>query len=523
MLYLLGRLGAMRYFRLFVILTWVWSLGGAWAQRTPIPVFAGYQGRLTVSEVEVQLWRQRAQSGPYLRLGDAGTNTPGDWQRILQFRDEFVRSPYDSGNSDAQHLDLWTGYSSTIDSLDQYPVWQGIKLQAAAFCYLVEGDTLAGRLAKEVLLRQVRMVPGPGRNGLRTANWPLPGGQKKPNYESGTKECVWLGRLALAYDYVLPLLAPAERAEVVQYLRGSATYFARRAQQRLEGRFPNRARGDYSLRLYTAAPGGARGLRPDPIYAEPGSKNPPAYGSRVYTHVNADGQLGNAIPRLVQDYNNRTAERMAFVLLAGLLAGDDYLVREAKTYQREWLMFSVYPDGTYGEYERNGNYGNPSTGAMWYGALCLQSYIRSADLLSRVGDNSLYTFSTRQGAFNTAVAAGASPKSLRTVLDRYVDNLRGQNPIYHGSVAPDTRIDNYNESPDDRFGTRYATWDYILALANRHYRSALYRRVYQRTEPGTLPYPAKGYSSAGKVWLPWGGTGAEVPGWLFMYGEELQP
>ncbi len=493
------------------------------AEAQPLPRQPGYQGRLTVSEAEVRLWQQRAQTGPYLRRGDAGANTPGDWQRILQFRDEFVRSPYDSGNTDGQQLDLWTGYSSTIDSLDQYPVWQGIKLQAAAFCYLVEGDTLAGRLAKEVLLRQVRMVPGPGRNGLRTANWPMPGGQKKPNYESGTKECVWLSRLALAYDYVLPLLAQAERAEVVQYLRGSASYFARRAQQRLEGRFPNRARGDYSLRLYTAAPGGARGLRPDPIYAEPGSKNPPAYGTRVYTHVNAEGRLGNAIPRLAQDYNNRTAERMAFVLLAGLLAGDDYLVREAKRYQQEWIMFSVFADGTYGEYERNGNYGNPSTGAMWYGALCLQSYIRSADLLSRVGDNSLYTFSTRQGAFNTVVPAGAPPKSLRTVLDRYVDNLRGQNPIYHGQVAPDTRIDNYNDSPDDRFGTRYATWDYILALANRHYRSPLYRRVYQRTEPGTLPYPAKGYSSAGKVWLPWGGTGAEVPGWLFMYGEELQP
>ena len=487
-----------------------------------LPRQPGMEGRLTVSPKELALWKKRMHTGPYKLAGDAGPNTPGDWQRIREYADEFCKSPFDSGNSGDWGLDLWTGYDRTIDSLDQYPIWQGIKLEAAAFTYLVAGDQKAGHLAKQCLMRQIRMAKGAKRIGLDVGAWPWPKeSNKKPTFEAGTKECTWLLRLALTYDYILPLLSLKEREEVVSYLRGSATYFARRAQKRFEECFPARAWNDYGQRIYLADPQGVRFFKPDPIY-EPAEKDtPPAYGNMICTHVNADGSLGNPISRLAVIYNNRTAERMTFVLMAGLLSGDEWLVREAKSYQKEWLMFSVYPDGTYGEYERNGNYGNPSQGAMWYGALCLQSYILSADWTARRGDSTLYKMSTRDGAFNTVMPDTGKPKTLQLVLDRYADNCRGARPLYWGEVNPGQRIDTWNENEQAKFPTRYATWDPLLALANRRYKSPLYRRVYQRTEPGTMPYPATGYSSAGKVWLPWCGTGAEFPGWLFMYGEEL--
>lgn len=488
-----------------------------------LPKLPGVQGRLTVSFDELALWRKRSHEGPYKMAGDAGKNTPGDWTRIREYADEFCRSPFDSGNSGSQDLDLWTGYDYQIDSLDQYPIWQGIKLEAAAFCYLVQNDTLAGQLAKACLLKQVRMAGGPKRVGLRIAEWPWPSSsQAKPTFESGTKECTWLLRLALTYDYILPLLKKEEKREIVAYFRSSARYFARRAQRRFEECFPNRSKGDYTERRYLADPKGVRVFGAEPIYEPDEDGNAPsAYKGRIYTHVNADGSLGNPIPRLAIIYNNRTAERMNFILLAGLLSGDKYLVDQARCYQREWLMFSVFPDGTYGEYERDGNYGNPSQGAMWYGGLCLQSYTLAADWFSRLGDKSLYTFSTRDGAHNTKVPASQPPKSFQTVLNRYVDNCRGENPIYYGEVKPENRIDIWNENEHAKYPTRYATWDYLLALANRHYRNPLYRQVYQRTASGMLPYPGKDYSTAGKVWLPWCGSSAEVPGWLFMYGEEL--
>jgi hypothetical protein len=209
---------------------------------------------------------------------------------------------------------------------------------------------------------------------------------------------------------------------------------------------------------------------------------------------------------------------MTFILLAGLLAGDDFLVREASSYQKEWLMFSVFPDGTYGEYERNGNYGNPSQGALWYGGLCMQSYVLSAEWLLRAGKENLYTFKTTDGAHGTKIPKGGKPKSLVTVLDRFADNFQNRNPLYYGDTSAINKIDNYNENPKAKF-TKYCTWDYILALANKQYKKAEYTEVYKRIATGTLSYPDKSLSSAGKIWLPWCGTSAEVPGWLFMYAE----
>ena len=45
------------------------------------PAFAQRLG-LHVTQEELNIWKQRASSGPYKTTGDVSTNSPGDWNRI---------------------------------------------------------------------------------------------------------------------------------------------------------------------------------------------------------------------------------------------------------------------------------------------------------------------------------------------------------------------------------------------------------------------------------------------------------
>ncbi len=470
------------------------------------------------SSQELAAWRQRLASGPYRLAGDAGTNTPPDWTRISQYADDFRASPMDTGNRNDEDLDIWTGYRYTIDSLEQYPVWQGIKMAAAGFRFLLTGDTSYGNPVRRTLLAQVRFTH-PTHQGYDVSTWPIPASsQRRPTPESGAKEAVWLCRLLFAYDYTKGLFTAAEQAEVEDYLARSARYFSTRTHTQLRFNFPNRLRNDYATRVGAAAPGGVPQWTP-PIYMPQTTSSHAVWpNGQVYTHRNADGSLGNAIPRLASFYNNRVYEKMHFMGLCGLLTGDTTLVWNAKQAAKEFIMFSVFPDGTFGEYERNGNYGNPHQGTWMYGGLNLQAVIMLADALARRGDFSLYQFQTRDGAHNMVVPAGGRPKSLELVLDKVAQNAVGNPGIFYNTTAPNNRLDVGFEGTN-RFGTNHCTWDYLLAVANKYYQKPLWRDTYLRRAAGAVPYPTSGFGTAAKVWIPWSGTGAEYPGFLFMFGQ----
>ena len=475
---------------------------------------------LHYSAQEIAAWRQRSSTGPYKTAGDAGSNTPEDWTRIQRFADQFVASPMDTGNTSNENLDIWTGYRYQIDSLDQYPIWQGVKMEAAAFKYLLSNDATYGNAVRTTLLAQVRFTH-PIHIGYNVASWPVPTSTRiKPTYESGAKEALWLCRLMFAYDYTKDLYNASERAEIETFLRGSAAYFAGRINTELTRHFPNRLRNDYRTKTYAAAPQGVPQWTP-PIYAPVEYSRHQVWGDGyVYTHRNADGSLGNRIPRIAYWYNNRVFEKMHFVGLCGVLTGDTMLTWHAKQTTKEFISYSVFADGTYGEYERNGDYGNPNQGSHLYGSINLQSIVMLADALARKGDKSLYRFSTREGVHGTQVASNAKPKSLYTVLEKYAQTAVGLPAIYWGNVAAINRIDINNENFTSTYTINHVTWDYLLAVANKYYRSDYLKDVYtRRATVGAVPYPTTRLTSAGKIWVPWSGTGAEYPGFLFMFGQ----
>ena len=97
---------------------------------------------LFVTQQELTIWRQRANSGPYKSAGDVSANSPGDWNRIVANRNSFASNP-SNGRWTSGPTNLTNGCVNTTGNLP--PNWRStdwaIRLRDAAFHDLVMGVT----------------------------------------------------------------------------------------------------------------------------------------------------------------------------------------------------------------------------------------------------------------------------------------------------------------------------------------------------------------------------------------------
>ena len=56
-------------------------------------LFAQTRLGLHFTQEELNIWRQRAENGPYKTRGDVRTNSPGDWERIAGHANAFLSKP----------------------------------------------------------------------------------------------------------------------------------------------------------------------------------------------------------------------------------------------------------------------------------------------------------------------------------------------------------------------------------------------------------------------------------------------
>ena len=445
---------------------------------------------------DVQLWHERLLKGPYAHRSDAFPGSPDDAERIFRQAEGFRRDPLSTQKTLFAPAQIWAG---SLQPGENYPVWEGIGLQSAAFLSLCFPDSIEMQAYVPLVLEALRFQLH--QPGISVGAWP-----KDLSYEKGAKEAVWMERILYAADYLGKKLPASLHDSLCNYFCTAADYYVDRTNTGPIGQcFPGRKRNDYATLGRDALPAGAAyGIWGKGVYP----------GGQLLTHLDSAGRPGNRIANLARHYSNRLAEKMSFVAQAGLWCRRPDLVTEGRRFFEEWLTYSVYPDGTMAEYERNGNYRNPGQG-MWYGALITQGYLLLAEEQRRRGDNSMYTFSTRRGMWGTEVKDPKAPaKTLKTVLDRYANNCTRRHPIYYMSVTDSNRIDNQSL----RSGV-HAPWDMQLALANRYYKSPWYQAVYERRAPGSRPMPLNRLGTAAGVGFPWGGTGAQLPAWLLMFGK----
>jgi hypothetical protein len=357
------------------------------------------RGGVFFTAAELATWRERTAAGPFIADNDFAPGSPGDWNRI-------------SANARAFAA---IGEPTAPDD-DAARAAHGQLARDAAFAHLIAPQAKLLDAVRGYLLREARA----GQNDFaRTRCLRAADGSARDGWFA---EAAWLARYIATYDFVRAALAEGDRAAIDGYVRRNAWFFAAHMDHFLAYVFPGRLQGDYSRRGRDAASTGAAVWWSSQVDTNrdcdiDGRDDAAAYPA--YAYVRSDGSFGPRLSVLTQWFNNRRSAQALAIAAAGVLLGESELTARAKRYVMEWLTYSVFADGSSGEYARNGDYCIARQGTV-YNALNLQAGLMSARILARQGDRSLADFDTRDGLFGTESGAGGAAKSLALAADAYV-------------------------------------------------------------------------------------------------------
>lgn len=446
---------------------------------------------LHVTEAELFEWRRRAQRGPYRTVGDVSRNSPGDWTRMTANAEAFL---------DDANASRWRGPTRNNpggcvqqDGGDRSgPEWrpplrEADQLRDAAFVALVNRDR---PMAVAVLDEMLAQAGEQGVDFTDRGRW-CEGVILDVN--PGFSVANWLTKYLFAASYIeafdADLIRRADRERLERWFAAGAEWMRHDIDLKLDALFVDRPSGDYSISDVAEAP----------------------------TEVGRVAYFGGPeVLTLHRRWNNRNARQARYVTLVGIWVEDDDLIDFGKTYVKDALRYSYFPQGAVGDFER-WTRRNPTKG--WkYGGEFVGALVTIADHLARAGDDELYEFSTTDGALGTEGVHELSglPKSLHTLVRdimSYVDHTYERYGTDRRQQAGRRQylIDSVNQLKEDPRIT-----DTALAMANHHFDDPYIRAVYTREADGTPPYPADPGEGRGEAAS---GEGGVYPGVLFMFGD----
>ena len=306
---------------------------------------------LHVTQEELNIWKQRAQSGPYKSGADVGTNSPGDWTHIVSKANEFLANPT---------ADRWNGQTTNtcvVPNQQMRPSTQGDidlgePLMNAAFYYLVTGNTNYRDAVRTELLW---FASQPGLDFSNNSRWCRDGNSNDaPPY---FHVAFWNVRMMFGYDYIRSSLSAADRTTLETWFHNAGLYFeSTQTRQRME------------------------------VFVDPNNDN--------YTETAFSKLIGSNEPKVTHyggymthgfnnRYQNRSSELAFHWTMAGILTNDTTLKNRGKRWVEEWIKYSIFPDGTPAEFNR-WEVGHPITG--WtYSGTTLGNVMGIADALARIG------------------------------------------------------------------------------------------------------------------------------------------
>lgn len=442
---------------------------------------------LHVTEDELTEWRRRSGIGPYRVTSDVSRNSPGDWTRITEQADEFMRDPERS---------RWTGpvgnnpggcverSPNKADNMRYVPPFRlASELRDAAFVAMVQERDEYASVVKAELLAQ---IAEPEVDFADKQRWcpDAIDGDNNPIFNIAN----WLTRLLFAYDYLRiadpELFSAEEQRRLDAWFVEGAEWMQEPVDRKLDEMFVDRDGGDYTL---------------TPV------------GQDSYSKVLYLG--GPSLRTVARRFNNRSGAAARYIALAGVHGDDEDLVDTGKAFVKDTLRFSYYPEGVLGEFER---WTEEEPGLGWkYGMQLTGSLLTIADTLARAGDPSLTEFSTTEGALGTEGRhhSGAE-KSLATLVDDMASYADGTY-IRYGTDDP-----SHEGDPAYRIGTvdgrsgREFIHDTFLVVGSRWLPNDHVGAVAARTASGVPPYPESPSSGQGD---PAGGEWGIYPGVLFMF------
>jgi hypothetical protein len=432
---------------------------------------------LHVTQSQLEVWRTRAEQGPYKSRGDAGYKTPADWEYITGAADAFMANP------DAENFE--TGYTGTgcIPAGYHEPVLDlGFGIRDAAFESLVTDNETMRRAVVEELLWQARE---PSTDFSNRSVWCT----EPPESLGGDDAFIfaeWVTRLVLAYDYVRPYVSQSERQTLDTWFLEAGRYFQQNVDTELAELFDDREAGTLS------ATGRSRVEDVDP--------------DQITHH---GGWQVTAFHRV---WNNRRSTQMRLVALIGLQQEDPTLKNSAKQWVKDALKYGFFPDGVPVEYHRS--HGDKASVGWSYAGVTTAHLAEIADHFARAGDTELLAYSTSDGVGESA----GGPKSVRMVVEHFFATMDGSTKLYNytgtdGAFA--ARMDGYVADED-----RFYTYDIWFAGINNYWQDAELRRKYLEMGPEYLDLQGRGATVKNTgPYFPWGGSGDVYPGLMFMFAD----
>ena len=443
---------------------------------TVVPPSGSDRLGLFVTEAELDVWRTRSVSGPYKVQGDVTSNSPGDWSRIVSWRDYFdanslpivtLTDPLQRGNMDIPH-------HTSNDHVS--------RVMCAAFHALITQDTAMGAKVINWLVEQATTPEMDFSDSSKFSSSAHP--------DEVFRVGEYLGALVQTYDFVRVLgsTSSSQRATMTKWFVDAMAWAVPVMYNDVnsQGFWTDR----YTLDVNDSSDLGHNG-----------------------TKTHSQGWLST---RQTRRYNNRKTCTFALAVLGGLLFDQPLRVQQGKQLWKEWLAMGYWPDRDYGEMYRGdpSMTSNPEIGWSYTGQI-LGDLFLSMEALARAGDTSLHTFTTRAGTpteDGSACKTGDPDKNMLDVALGWAYYGNDVHNRYQGSSTLDNRIDGRNPRSGSSWrGHR----EIMLAMPNKYYNHPHLNNGYLRlTSAG---YPGYWSSPSSRITDEMGGR-IGLPGVLFMFG-----
>jgi hypothetical protein len=357
------------------------------------------------------------------------------------------------------------------------------------------------------------------------ANWDdqthwCTGGNGMHDRNPGFVIASWLTRLLFAYDYLgRSAFTSGELTTLDTWFWNAANFWRIDADNDMLGIFPNRLSDSDSGASACSADTGCSATTLGSLY----TGGPVAQGIQAFT-------------------NNRRGSLWRFVALVGLYLSDHgftpassrtddggatltTLITSGRLFVKEFIRHALFPDGSMNEFCRADQTNLPDLGWHYAGSTLGQA-LTIADTLARLGDTSLYTYSTAAG-----ICSATSGSTVGTINDG--GSRVGQNrdllfAIQAYAKYPSDGYTRYagtsgdaNKRIDGRHPRTSSSWSSIndthVAPGNLYFQDTGVQQVYRRLQAGTVAYPVAPPTGTGQE--PWMGENSIYPGVLFMTGQ----
>jgi hypothetical protein len=459
---------------------------------------------LHVTQEELNIWKQRAVSGPYRVQGDVRTNSPGDWDRISRYATVFYNNPT---------AEQWTGsnlnpvdiggdgcVTGTSAAPNDNPGIAQYAMNAAFYIMVNPGDSRAATIASALRTFLLASATGSRLQFGNTALWCVPPLGDTPVFLMGA----WMVRMIHTYDYLLiydattgrTTLSSSDKTTLNAWFNAAGQFYKNMFIKRENVAFVNAAAGNYTFT---------------------GTANADCTQNGSVTYIIYDG---GPTSTLFHDYwNNRNSHDILVAGLAGILTQDTALTQTAIRFAKEVLTYVTAPDGTSFELSRAEPLNNEPNLGWRYAGVTLALMVELADALARNGDTSLYDWSTTLSVTkgtSGCVLTNTTTKTLKSIITTYIKYadhtiLRYSNG-YNGQS-------NYIIDADNALTGQNAVHYLWGLLGNLYWRDTYIKQMYTLT-PGNGPYTPS-YPPGDQVSFTsgWSGASGSIAGILFMFGD----